>query len=83
MTSKWKTIRKSYLREFGDYKEDRGFLRGVTAGWAGWALAEWSGIMFVLSILVLAVYWLHGNSYEDSFTSIRKAIEDARGENQQ
>jgi len=77
--SEWRYLSRRDLKEFGSYKENRGWLMGVTAAWAGFAFADRDVVLFILALIALAVYWLYGYRYEDRFTRIRKTIDDAGG----
>jgi hypothetical protein len=77
--SKWKTIRKERLEDYASYEFTRGALSGAAvataaAGVGGNPVLFGTGIGFVLALV--AYSHLHRNS----FSRIRKAIDDAGGE---
>jgi len=77
--SKWKTIRKSRLRRFRNYEQANSILFGAFVVSMLYAVGGDASV--TMPMLIFVFYVAHWYNRRNRFTRIRKAIDDAGGEN--
>ncbi|WP_313694237.1 hypothetical protein [Halorarum halobium] len=78
--SEWKYVRKKNLRNFEGYNLAAGILVGLGVGALLDVIGGYGSIGPVLFIFAMSIgFWY---VHRDEFTRIRKAIDDAGGDNQ-